>query len=360
MSEYSSIRINHKVYNLQHVNELFLDIDDEGEKQWVLAIHDFLTEWFSEIPFIEARTSGSTGIPKNIQLPKNSMINSARATCSFFGLTESDTALLCLPASYIAGKMMLVRAIACGFNLLVVKPSSNPFLNITARIDFTAITPHQLFESIDTIRNVDIQKIIVGGSAVSPMLEDKLQTMDCAVYETYGMTETCSHIALRRLNGAQRSDKFTVLDGISIQTDEFGCLVIDAPLLTPDAIVTNDMVKITDSSHFRWLGRFDHVVNSGGIKLFPEQIETKLEPFLSGKIYFVAGVKDEKLGEKLILLIEGTPFAMEDISKLKQTLRETLPPLEIPREILFIKQFPRSETGKILKLQVLEIGCTNK
>lgn len=349
MNQFNKIRINHKVYHAGNLDDLLCDVHDEGDKDWILAIEIFLTEWFSDTPYIEAQTSGSTGIPKIIQLPKTAMVNSAKATCTFFNLSASNNALLCLPVSYIAGKMMLVRALVCGFNLMVVKPTSNPFWNIETTIDFAAVTPHQLFESIETIRTHDIKKIIAGGSAVSNLLESQLQSLSCSVHETYGMTETCSHIALRKLNGMERSEYFTVLEGITIETDTRDCLIIHAPSLGIETLGTNDVVEIIDPSHFLWLGRFDNVINSGGIKLFPEQIERKLEPLLEGYSYFVGGIKDKSLGEKLTLFIEGNPFAMEDSTKLKIQLKQFLLPFEIPREIIFVEQFKRSESGKILK-----------
>jgi O-succinylbenzoic acid--CoA ligase len=349
MNNYNRISINHKIYHSGNLDYLLSDVHDEGDKDWVFAIADFLKDWFSDDPFIEGQTSGSTGPPKKIQLSKAAMVNSANATCTYFNLTAKDNAMLCLPVSYIAGKMMLVRALVCGFNLILVKPASNPFWNINTPVDFAAVTPHQLFESIETIKNNDIKKIIAGGAPISGILENKLQTLSCSVYETYGMTETCSHIALRKLNGSGRSELFTLLQGISIEIDYRGCLVIKAPALSAEKLITNDVVEIVDSSHFRWFGRFDHVINSGGIKLFPEQIERKLESILEDYSYYVSGIKDEKLGEKLILLIEGRPFAMEDITKLKKQLRETLQTFEVPRDIVFVERFERSESGKILK-----------
>lgn len=360
MNEFVRIKINHKDYSAENLKDILSDIPDEGHKDWVLSIYNFLSEWFSDKTYIEAQTSGSTGIPKTIRLQKRAMVNSAKATCSFFGLDSSNNALLCLPASYIAGKMMLVRALVSGLNLMVVKPSSHPFVNIVEMVDFTALTPHQLYESLSILSERNIRKIIVGGSSVSPALERKLQSHSCSIFETYGMTETCSHIALRELNGIDKSEYFTLLEGVTIENDKRGCLVIDAPLLTPVKLITNDVVQIIDNRHFRWLGRFDHVVNSGGVKLYPEQIERTIESILEGSSYFVAGVNDERLGEKLVLFIEGAPFAMEDLTKLKSSLREALPPLEIPREIIYIPEFQRSNTGKILKQKVLEaIGKTN-
>lgn len=362
MNDYTRIKINHKDYTADNLKDLLTDIPDEGHKDWVLSIYHFLSEWFSDKTYIEAQTSGSTGVPKTIRLQKSAMVSSAKATCAFFGLDETDNALLCLPASYIAGKMMMVRALVSGLNLKIVKPASNPFVNINEIIDFTAITPHQLFESLAMLGERNIRKIIVGGSAVSHALEHKLQSLPSSIFETYGMTETCSHIALRELNGPGRSEYFNLLEGVSVETDKRGCLVIDAPLLTKVKLVTNDVVQIIDDRRFRWLGRFDHVVNSGGVKLYPEQIERSIETLLEGSAYFVAGVNDEKLGEKLVLFIEGVPFAMEDMTRLKGLLRETLPPLEIPREIVFIPEFKRSNTGKILKQKVLEtiIKTNNK
>jgi O-succinylbenzoic acid--CoA ligase len=168
MKQYNRIRINKKWYDSLNLDDLLQDIHDEGEKDWVFAITNFLTDWFSDKPYIKAQTSGSTGIPKEIQLQKSAMVNSAKATCSFFGLSKEHHALLCLPVSYIAGKMMLVRAMVVGFNLKVVKPSSNPFWDIEEMIDFTAITPHQLFDSLDILNQKDIRKIIVGGRLFLP------------------------------------------------------------------------------------------------------------------------------------------------------------------------------------------------
>jgi O-succinylbenzoic acid--CoA ligase len=316
----------------------------------------FLEEWFNNNSFIEAKTSGSTGNPKVISLQKKHMINSAIATGEYFKLSEKTTALLCMSPNFIAGKMMFVRALALGWHLDVVDPISNPFKNIEIEYDFSAVVPIQLFQSLNDICKV--KKLIVGGGVVSNELLEKIQQIDTEVYATYGMTETITHIAVKKLNNFSHNDdissyNYQILPNIKISIDKRSCLVIDAYKVSDELIITNDLVELISETEFKWLGRFDSIINSGGIKLIPEQIEGKFSKIIS-KPFLVAGISDEVLGEKLILIIESADNEKSNILKQLKSL-ETLSKYEIPKEIYFLKNFVETETKKINRKATLDL-----
>ena len=346
----STIKLNGIIYTQKNLGKLLNT--NEPKDSWHNAIYHFLKNWYDDSDFILSQTSGSTGKPKGIQLAKASMRNSARMTNQFFGLTDDKTALLCLPASYIAGKMMLVRALVGGFNLITVEPSANPFLNLQTPIDFTAITPYQLFHSAESLHSKLVQKIIVGGGPVTNKLEKLASEIPSALYETYGMTETCSHIALRRFNGAEKSDFFTILNGVNIHKDERECLVITAPHLLDDEIKTNDIVELIDPKSFRWLGRADAVINSGGIKIHPEQVEKKLDGIIPTS-YFITSLPDELLENKVVLVIESDTYSSEKELSLINEFGIKLGKYELPKQILYIPEFVYSESNKVLKIDTL-------
>ena len=346
-----SIRLNGTLYN--RINFEQLHFTDEPEDSRRNAIYHFLQNWFDDTDFILAQTSGSTGKPKSIQLSKQSMVNSARMTNQFFGLSSESVALLCLPASYIAGKMMLVRAMVSGFNLITVAPSANPFENLCISVDFTAITPYQLFHSAESLQKVSVHKIIVGGSPVTSKLEQLSENIPSELYETYGMTETCSHIALRRFNGKEKSDCFTILEGVTIRQDERECLAIKAPHLLKDEIQTNDVVELIGKDSFRWLGRADSAINSGGIKIHPEQVEKKLEGIIPSG-YFISSVPDEVLENKVVLVIESEKYTIGQEQLLKASLESLLTKYERPKQILYIPVFSYSSSNKVLRKATLD------
>ena len=350
------IIINGCLINKHNLNEFHQSND--SAKLWKLPVSLFLAEWFNDADTITVHTSGSTGKPKAIQLTKAAMRNSAQMTNDFFGLTATTTALLCLPASYIAGKMMLVRAIVGGFHLITVEPSANPFTDLNQRIDFTAITPYQLQNSLEEIKKIEtkklqIGKIIVGGAKLNSETETALQSLTTIFYETYGMTETCSHIALRAVNGPEKSDYFQILNGVSIRTNEHNCLCITAPHLLPHEIATTDMVEIHNQTAFKWLGRLDNVINSGGIKINPEAVEQKLAKHIV-QPFFISSVPDEQLGNKVILVLESAPLSPQAEADLKTVLDTTLEKYESPKTITCIPQFLYSESNKLLKVETLK------
>lgn len=335
-------------FNLFNINNLSPKTDFEKKVLF------FCEEWFSNSKTVEVQTSGSTGSPKKMEIEKEKMIFSAQATCQFLGLNKKSTALLALPVEYISGKMMVVRAMEYKMKLSIAPPSLNPLSQLDFPIDFCALTPLQVENSLDKI--FLIQNLIIGGAAISENLKKKIQkaiphNTKTKVFETYGMTETLSHIALKQIFPSNE-DNFTLFDGISISVDERNCLRIDAPYLSSTPIQTNDVVEIIPPKQFKFLGRADFVINSGGAKIHPEEIERKLKSFLDFEMVCF-GVTDEYLGEKLVLLIEYNP-TVEDKRNLIQRIN-TFPfekSFHKPKEIHFTKQLARTENGKINRLHI--------
>ena len=345
-----SITLNGIRYSSQNLENLVCT--GESPDSWQNAIHAFLVNWYNDTDFIMAQTSGSTGKPKNIHLSKQSMVHSARMTNQYFGLTADSVGLLCLPATYIAGKMMLVRAMVGGFNLITVAPSANPFETLDTAVDFAAITPYQLFHAADVLQHKPVGKIIVGGGPVTGKLEELAVNIPAELYETYGMTETCSHIALRRFNGMDRSEYFTVLDGVTIRLDERDCLAIRAPHLLPDEIQTNDIVELKGVASFRWLGRADSTINSGGIKIHPEQLEKKLEGIIPSS-YFISSLPDDVLENKVVLVIESEVYTPQQETSLKAQMEYVLTKYEMPKQVFYIPSFVLSDSNKVLRRETL-------
>ena len=318
----------------------------------------FIHEWFGEFGQIQMKTSGSTGKPKTISLSREHMINSARATATFFGLEACSRALLCLPLGFIAGRMMLVRSMVMGWHLDVIDSTSSPRIPKDIGYDFSAMVPLQLFNSINHLEN--IKTLIVGGGKVSDSIINKISSLRTKIYATYGMTETITHIALSPLNKASgRKDNetiYTTLPGVVLSTDSRQCLLINAPHICSAKVVTNDIVDLKTEDSFKWLARYDHVINSGGIKLIPELIETRYKHLIDAE-FFVYGVPDQRLGEKLVLVIEGPEKAsvFEKIQAAHQQLRDAVPKYEIPKEIQFKKKFIRTATGKINRFKTMQL-----
>ncbi len=314
-------------------------------------IHKFLVDWFNESNFITVKTSGSTGKPKSIELKKEFMINSATATGKFFNLQAKTTTLLCLSVNFIAGKMMLVRAMLLGWHLDVIEPSSNPLDSIDKFYDFSAMVPMQLFNSLNKINHTKI--LIVGGGVVSKKLQNRIKNLETKFFATYGMTETITHIAVKPLNKEAslnfENEVYQTLPDVIISKDNRDCLVIDAPKISDIQLITNDLVEIHSNNQFKWLGRYDNIINSGGIKLIPEQIEKKLSAVIDCR-FFVTGLPDEILGEKLVLIIEGESFELD-----KKALNNILSKYEIPKEIYFVDNFVVTGTKKINRIKTTKI-----
>ena len=354
--------------NKFHINfklngQSFSSIDElfEYSKTLSVSTNEFLQDWYSNEDFVLVKTSGSTGKPKVIQLKKEFMKNSAMATGEFFNLPAQTTALLCMSTEYIAGKMMLVRAMVLGWCLDVVKPISNPLKKLDKPYDFSAMVPLQLENSFSEIES--IKKLIVGGGTVSQELEKQIQDISTEVFATFGMTETITHIAVRKLNNFYPTDlasasTYKLLPNVSISKDDRSCLVIDAPEVSDAKIITNDVVEVVSKNEFKWLGRFDHVINSGGIKLHPEEIEKKLSNTIAQR-FFVTGVPDQTLGEKLVLIIEENVISNQEEKSFKKELLTSfikiLTKYEIPKHIYFVDKFVETETKKIQRTKTLNL-----
>ncbi|MCD9854840.1 AMP-binding protein [Epilithonimonas sp. JDS] len=310
---------------------------------------DFIKEWFSESKTVKIQSSGSTGIPKIFEVEKSKMLNSAEMTCNFLGLEEGNVALICLPVEYISGKMMVVRSILRKLKLKIAEPSTNPLQNINQEIDFCAMTPLQVENSLDKLHL--IKKLIIGGASVSETLKDRIQQstinnqQSTKIFETYGMSETLSHIALRQIFPNQE-DWFTVFEGVEISLDERDCLKIFAPKLNSEVLQTNDLVEINNQNQFRFLGRLDNVINSGGAKIFPEELEKLVKQNITNEVIFL-GIEDETLGQKLILIIEGSES--EEIKQKLSTINYEKS-FHKPKDIIFVEQIPRTPNGKINRL----------
>ena len=330
-----------------------------------MTLEDFLSEWNNGSDRVLVHTSGSTGKPKPMMVEKKRMLNSARITCDFLGLKPGDSALLCMSLDYIAGKMVVVRSIERHLHLISVPPSGHPLKDVDEEITFAAMVPMQVYNTLqvpeERERLTHIRHLIIGGGAIDAALEQELQSLpgDIAIWSTYGMTETLSHIALRRINGDEASEWYQPFDSVRISQTEEGCLVIDAPQVCAGTLVTNDIVEIepyiynkVEKLRFRIKGRKDNVICSGGIKIQIEEVETLLKPHLE-KPFMLAKKKDEKFGEIAVLLSED-----ENIKKVEATVRRLLSDESekssdhkkykywIPKEFRYVEHLPLTETGK--------------
>ena len=351
---HSNFQLNGNSYSIKDLKEYAYSLVKEGES-YEVHLGDFILDWLSSSTTLIVNTSGSTGAPKAIRINKEHMINSALATGSFFGLESGSTALLCLPADFIAGKMMLVRAMVLGLRLTCVAPTSNPLEDMQVSYDFAAMVPLQLRNSIKHIGG--IHTLIVGGAPFSEDLKSQVSQIRTKVFETYGMTETITHIAVKQVNHLEFAEKeqenlFKAVPNVKLSIDSRECLIIDAPKVSDNLIVTNDIVTLVSNSQFKWLGRFDTIINSGGIKLIPEQIEALLSHLISQR-FFVAGVPDKILGQKLVLLVEGE-LAVTNLQEQIASLT-TLSKYQIPKNIFLVSKFLNTKNGKIDRFKTLSL-----
>lgn len=301
----------------------------------------FINEWLGDSDCIVARTSGSTGVPKQIFLKKSDMRFSALATCRYFGIDATARMVLPLSADYIAGKMMIVRAAVSGAELWMERPSNRPLSRDYGQIDLLPVVPSQLLGLVENPLFRQVKNLIVGGGALSPVMERQLIDCGVNVYATYGMTETCSHVALRCIS--RKEQCYEALPDITFDVDERGCLVVVAPEFSFGRLITNDIVDVKDEHHFIWLGRYDNVINTGGIKVFPEVVEQALAPFVE-KPFYIIGRKSLVWGEEVVMYVEGDDVDCDDVMK---KARLVLDRYSMPKEVIAVKQFQRTGSGKI-------------
>lgn len=323
-----------------------------------MDVEEFLNEWNSSAEKILVHTSGSTGKPKPMWVEKSRMRASALTTCGFLGLKQGDTALLCMSLDYIAGKMMVVRSVVYGLKLISVKPSGHPLATLSEAPCFAAMVPMQVYNSLRIPREREllrqIKHLIIGGGAIDTDLEHALKDFPNAVWSTYGMTETLSHIALRRLNGPDASLYYTPFSGVDVSLSDDNCLVIKAPAVCSDTLETNDIAMIDkDGRRFRILGRKDNIICSGGIKIQIEKVESLLRPHLTSP-YMLTKCPDAKFGEAVVLLTESS-----NLETIASICHDVLPAYWQPRHYITISHIPLTETGKPARAEAERIARAN-
>jgi O-succinylbenzoic acid--CoA ligase len=309
-------------------------------------IDTFLAAWNQDKPFV-FHSSGSTGIPKTHTFSKAQLCVSAQASIAALQLNSATKALVCLPLISVGGLMQLTRALLADFELWITEPSSRPLENFELPLNFISMVPTQLQQSIalDLPKLKSIEQILIGGAPLSQPLIEQCAENQIELIQSYGMTETLSHVALRTVSDG-KSGPFEALDGVQFSTKE-DQLVIEYPALLNEPLCTTDLVELIDAQHFNWLGRADFAINTGGKKILPEQLEKKLSSSLT-QAYFVCSLPDDKWGEIVALVVEGAAFDASDILK-----NQNLLPEELPRKIAFVTTFVRTETLKINRGQTL-------
>ena len=332
-----------------------------------MSLEEFLSEWNNDSPFIEVKTSGSTGEPKRMLVEKRRMLASARITCDFLGLRPGDTALLCMSLDYIAGKMMVVRALERGLTLTTIPPTGHPLSSLSLPSSFllppssfhlprfTAMVPLQVYNTLqvpeERERLMQVEHLIIGGGAIDEAMEAELRQFPNAVWSTYGMTETLSHIALRRISGPEASEWYTPFPSVHLSLSDEGCLIIDAPEVCAETLITNDIAELSPLGKgrgvaFRILGRKDNVICSGGLKIQAEELERQLRPHM--RVPFIISKRpDEKFGEAVVLVTEGSPTEARTICE------RILPKFHQPKEYLHLDHIPLTETSKPARQKVL-------
>lgn len=314
--------------------------------EWKKAFWQFIAAWLGPQETITLKTSGTTGQPTTMQFHRETMRQSARLTQEYFGYKRGDSALLVLPTQYVAGKMMIVRAIESGLNLLLFPPSGDALQKATQHADFAPVVPMQAKDAISRGSFLKhISALLLGGAPVDAQLEEQLQHVYASAYHSYGMTETLTHVAIRRLNGPGRSKLFQALPGVHFSTDARECLAIRAPHIA-GKVQTNDVVKLLSPTQFQWLGRADHVINSGGVKLHPESIEARIAAIMPAPFVLI-GKPHNKLGSQLTLVLERPPLAQKEEEKLQRAIAARVHAYEKPGKISYKTTFPRTASGKI-------------
>ena len=313
---------------------------------WMKSHYDFLKSYNSFNEY-EIETSGTTGPPKILLVTKMQMQISATATLSFFNLKPGMTTMLCLSSNYIAGKMMLVRAIIGRLNIILIEPTLTPSSSINQPVDFLPLVPAQAKELLRGKKRDLVKILLIGGGQVDSSIEDLLIDSNLNVFESFAMTETLSHFALKKIHPIKQ-EYFTTLPGFKIEvTPDNELILLDNELLD-EAVITKDIVEMYDESHFKWLGRSDNLINSAGIKIFPEQIENQLKPKLTNISFIIAGVPSNKYGQEVVLIIEGPEIDTDQIDF------NIVDRYSVPKKIYFFPKFPRTESGKIQRNKLIE------
>lgn len=353
VQSYKSLTISGKYYPEKELIELAQDqISRKLILPWEKKFYQFISDWLSDADLVRNQTSGSTGAAKWVEVEKDKMVKSAMLTGQFFNLQKNQKVLLCLPVDFIAGKMMVVRAFVLGLNLIPIEPSGNPLNKIDEFFAFAAMTPMQVYNTLKQKSGHhklnQLKNLIIGGGEINQALLKKIINLENNTYHTYGMTETLTHVALKKLNGHNPDANFIALPGIKFERDDRSCLVIHAPHLSGDKYITNDIIDLISEQTFNFIGRFDNVINSGGIKISPESVEQKLSSFISQR-FIISSLPDNILGQKVVLIIEGKEKPIINFAKTNLTK------YEMPKQIYCLDYFPETQNGKILRKQIVKL-----
>ncbi|MFQ5639424.1 MAG: AMP-binding protein [bacterium] len=367
MDRFKGFTLNGKVLSKDWILKRFGDREALGSTEFERQTLEFCKRWLQGDEEFRVKTSGSTGAPKEMSVRRDRLTLSARMTGSALQLKTGQRALVCLSTGHIAGLMMLVRGLVLGLDLTVIEPGPDPLHSFflknsqnTEPFDFSAFVPLQLQvilskgERYRAFLN-QMKAVLVGGAPVSYALQKSIQQVKAPVYQTFGMTETLSHFALRKLNGPDVSGSYQALPGVELGQDTRGCLTIKSQLTDDELLVTNDLVELKPENHFIWLGRFDNVINTGGVKVQPEKVEQAIaeslfgieNPTVSSRAFFVGSVPDEKFGEKVVGVFEGEAFSRDVQETMLKSLSELLHKYELPKSFCFVNSFVRTATGKI-------------
>lgn len=361
--EQAGIIITFPAHSLKLTAEELILRDTSSDPEIIQKVADICKWWLeSQLP-MEITTSGSTGTPRKISFERTEIIGSIQLTVQALNLRSGMNCLLALDPGFIGGRMMILRSLEIGMNLICLQASSNPLKDINQPIDFTALVPLQLetilADSSLHSRLNSIQTILIGGAPMSHKLRKSAEQLETDIFLSFGMTETLSHIALQKIKPG--SQFFKVLKGISISKDNRGCLIINTPTLKSAPIITNDLVDLTATDEFRWLGRYDRVINSGGIKISPEKLESYSEEIILSVLksgdFFYSSIEDNRLGQKVVLiLVRNIQPSNSDLEKMISDLRKKLSAFEFPKEILWVRENEKSAGGKTDRAKTLEKG----
>lgn len=340
--------------SFRYLDALEGNIDPDGKSDFEVETITFIKNWLSGQERFQIKTSGSTGNPKIINITKEQIQKSALRTIVTFNLKPGQAILACLNTTFIAGMMMLARAIEGNLKLIIESPRANPFAHIEygKSIHFCALTPYQA-ETIleDTPAKLDqIKTILIGGTALNPILEERFQNIKAKVFQSYAMTETLTHVALRKVNGKEKSDIYHALQGVSFSQDTRKCLIIHDRILGIEHLITNDVVELVGKKSFRWIGRYDNVINSGGIKIHIEGVENEIHGIFDDmqiqNTFCLLSIPDRKFTNKMILLIEQNESLInEDI--ILATLKRKLPKYHDPKSVKQVSELILTKSGKI-------------
>ncbi len=352
----NGITIDGKYYSPEGIRERCTNmLQNNTTKEWEKSVYNFISEWYNNREYIVVSTSGSTGKPKPVRIRKEYAVASAKATIQYFGLTKGNTVWLCLPADYIAGKMMIVRAVAGELNLVLSKPSSLPDIS-NQSVDFCSMVPNQVFELLKNKPDVlyKIRMLLIGGAPVSEVIEERLIFNNrINAWHSYGMTETITHVGLRKIS--ENNKYFIPLPGVRFSIDKDSRLVIDAPSIGVSKLVTNDVAEINSNGGVRIGGRHDNIINSGGKKIQPEVIESAISDIVDGD-YFIGSLPDDKLIQKVVLLMEGD-YEKNAVTNTMDLIKKRLLKHECPKEIIPVPAFVRTASGKINRIKTIAKVC---